>query len=117
MVQKKFGSRSILRKFFMLGCISLSCTVFTSCRTSKVTYVDPGSNDGITTVQSIDIHDWNSAAEKNINSLLESGVLGSVDGTKKIIMISHVRNNTTEHIDTDLLVKKIRVALIEVARC
>ena len=85
--------------------------VLTSCRTAKVTYVDPESNDGITTVGSIDIHDWGTAAEKNINSLLGSGVLGSGDGSKKVIMISHVRNNTTEHIDTDLLVKKIRIAL------
>ena len=83
----------------------------TGCRTSRVTYVDPESNEGITTIRTIDIHDWNAAAEKNINSLLESGVLGGDGIEKKVIMISHIRNNTTEHIDTDLLAKKIRIAL------
>ena len=81
------------------------------CRTSRVTYVDPESNEGITTIRNIDIHDWNSAAEKNINSLLQSGVLGNDINKKKVIMVSHIRNNTTEHIDTDLLTKKIRIAL------
>ena len=103
--------KTYLTKTFTLFQIILVLIVLTSCRTAKVTYVDPASNEGITTVRSIDIHDWNSAAEKNISSLLESGVLDSADGKKKVIMVSHVRNNTTEHIDTDLLVKKIRVAL------
>ena len=89
----------------------LSAIATTSCRTGKVTYVDPSSNDGITTVKSIDFHDWNSAAEQNINSLLASGVLNVDAGKKKVIMISNVRNNTREHIDTDLLTKKIRIAL------
>jgi len=100
-----------LTKISTCVCITLICMALTNCRTAKVTYVDPESNEGITTVGSIDIHDWGAAAEKNINSLLGSGVLGSGDGDKKVIMISHVRNNTTEHIDTDLLVKKIRIAL------
>ncbi len=80
------------------------------CQTGKVTYVEPGTNDGITTISTIDIHDWGAAAEKMINSLFSTGIL-SRSHEKSIIMISLISNNTTEHIDTDLLSKKIRIAL------
>lgn len=98
-------------KAFITFTIILVSLGMMGCRTSKVTYVDPESNEGITTIRTIDIHDWNAAAEKNINSLLESGVLGGNVSKKEVIMVSHIRNNTTEHIDTDLLAKKIRIAL------
>ena len=90
--------------------VLIFCLLCFGCRTGKVTYVDPESNDGITTVGTIDFHDWNAAAEQSINSLLASGVFGAPE-QKKIVMISHITNNTTEHIDTDLLAKKIRIAL------
>ena len=99
------------KKCFPLILFFILALILSGCRTGKVTYVDPESNEGITTIRTIDFHDWNAAAEKNINSLLASGVLDSPSEEKKIIMISHVRNETSEHIDTDLLTKKIRIAL------
>lgn len=79
--------------------------------TSKVVYVDPAGNDGIVTVGSIDFQDWGMAAEKAINSLLASGVLDRSAKKPAVIMVSTIRNDTLEHVDTDLLAKKIRVAL------
>ena len=44
-------------------------------------------------------------------SLLLSGAIQSVAGKPKVLMIGRIKNNTTQHIDTDSLMKKIRVAL------
>lgn len=75
-------------------------------------YVEPNSNDGVVSVGEINIQDWGMSAEKMINSLLSSGVLG--DGhPQKVMTISKIRNSTQQHIDTDLLTKKIRVALMK----
>ena len=41
----------------------------------------------------------------------KSPALESVDGRRMVIMIGEIKNATLEYIDTDLLVKKIRVAL------
>ncbi len=92
-------------------CLMVMSLALQGCQTGKVTYVDPEGNEGITTIGTIDVHDWGAAAEQVIQSLLSSGTLTSNDSGKNIIMISHVRNSTSEHIDTDLLTKKIRVAL------
>ena len=78
---------------------------------STATYVEPGSGRGIVSVDQINTQDWINAAEKLTNSLLQSGVLNRDDGEPFVLMIGRVRNNTTEHIDTDSLVKKIRIAL------
>jgi penicillin-binding protein activator len=84
---------------------------FVGCQT-PAKYVEPNSNDGIVSVGEINIQDWGMSAEKMINSLLSSGVLG--DGhPQKVMTVSRVRNSTQQHIDTDLLTKKIRVALMK----
>lgn len=88
----------------------ISAALLSGCA-STATYVEPGSGRGIVSVDQINTQDWINAAEKLTNSLLQSGVLNRDDGEPFVLMIGRVRNNTTEHIDTDGLVKKIRVAL------
>ncbi len=83
------------------------------CCCGKVEYVDPNSNEGLTTVQGIDFQDWGNAATQMTNALLASGTLDRTDGRKNVIMVSKIENKTHEHIDTDLLLKKIRIALNE----
>ena len=78
---------------------------------SPARYVDPGSGQGVTTVGQINTQDWGQSAEKMIFSLLKSPSLESTDGRRMVIMIGEIKNATLEYIDTDLLVKKIRVAL------
>ena len=96
-----------------LLCAGLGLAVLASGCASKVTYVDPSSNEGIATVGNVDTQDWGKAATDAINSLLKTDVLDRTDGRRSVIMISTIKNGTNEHIDTDLLTKKIRVALNE----
>ena len=98
------------RYISLIGIIS---TVFflTACGTSPVR-IDATGNEGLVTVDEVDFKDWQIAAEKGINSLLESGVLNRSDGRKTILMISTVKNATTQHINTRILTDKIRQALL-----
>ena len=47
------------------------------------------------------------------SDLLASGVLDRVKNPPAILAISRIINNTGQQIDTDLLIKKIRVALLQ----
>ena len=79
------------------------------CATAK--YIDHDGRDSIVNVGQINTQDWIRAADELTQSLLLSGTLGSVAGKTKVLMIGRIKNNTSQHIDTDSLMKKIRVAL------
>ena len=79
------------------------------CASAK--YIDEGGDDSIVNVGQINTQDWIHAADQLTQSLLLSGAIQSVAGKPKILMIGRIKNNTSTHIDTDSLMKKIRVAL------
>jgi len=83
----------------------------TGCQYDSVR-IDPASNAGLTTVDDINFKDWQIAAEKGVNSLLQSGVLRRPDGRKTIVMVSTVKNSTAQHINTNILTDKIRQAIL-----
>ncbi len=99
-------------KIISLLSISLSLIILTGCGGTQTRRIDATSNEGLVTTDDINFKDWQIAAEKGINSLLESGVLNRADGRKMILMISTVKNSTNEHIDTRILTDKIRYALL-----
>ena len=68
-------------------------------------------HDSIVNVGQINTQDWIRAADELTQSLLLSGAINSVAGKPKVMMIGRIKNNTNQHIDTDSLMKKIRVAL------
>jgi len=87
------------------------------CASSQATYVDPASTRTLSNVGEINVQDWNMASESMINSLITKHIhSGSVKGSgpdgRAVLAISRIVNNTSIQIDTDMLVKKIRVALL-----
>lgn len=70
------------------------------------------ANDRAPTVMGLDYRDFEEAASGMIESLLASGALNHPDGARYVVAISNVTNDTMQRIDTDQLVKKIRVALL-----
>jgi len=83
---------------------------------SGTRHVESGGSRTVLNVGKINIQDWNMAAESMINSLndkfVNAGKLqSSTTGAPAILAISKIVNNTGQQIDTDLLVKKIRIAL------
>ncbi len=79
------------------------------CATAK--YIDHDGRDSIVNVGQINTQDWIRAADELTQSLLLSGAINSVADKPKVMMIGRIKNNTNQHIDTDSLMKKIRVAL------
>ncbi len=70
-------------------------------------------NDEAPTVMGLDYRDFEEAAAALVQSILESGVVVQPDGSRYVLVISRITNDTMLHIDTDQLVKKIRVALLK----
>lgn len=99
----------------LLKPIALSLAVlagFTGCNSgSKARYVDSQGPRTVVAVDEINIQDWESAANQLIDSLLASGVMERSPQQPAILAVSRIINDTRRHVDTDLLTKKIRVAL------
>jgi len=83
--------------------------IFGGCSTHTRYVESTGPRTIVTT--DINIQDFSYAAEDMIKSLLASGALDKTQIQPAMLAISRIVNNTTQQIDTDLLIKKIRVAL------
>ena len=97
--------------FSAVAAMVVGLAVMSGCQQKKATYVDSSGPDTIVTVKEIDVQDWNRAAEEMVTSLLTSGRINATSQQPAVMAISRIVNNTSEQIDTDLLTKKIRVAL------
>jgi penicillin-binding protein activator len=60
----------------------------------------------------LDARDFSAAAQAATAKLLSSGALDNPRGGRYVVAISTVTNDTMQRIDTDQLVKKIRVAIL-----
>jgi uncharacterized protein (TIGR02722 family) len=88
--------------FFVIGCAS-----------DNAHYVETGGRENITTVGEINIQDYIQAANSAVQDLLASGALDKVSNPPAVLAMSRIVNDTGQQIDTDLLTKKIRVALLQ----
>lgn len=98
-----------------LLCLGLAPVLLGGCATESAHVIDSNGPRTITTVGNINIQDYANAADTMVNSLVDSvinaGKLQAPAGQPSMLAISRIVNNTSQHIDTDMLVKKIRVAL------
>jgi hypothetical protein len=92
--------------------------LFAGCATQETKHVDADSSRTVLSTGKINQQDWNMAAEDLITKMRkefidEPGKLQSVDGPGKpsVLAISRIINSTGMQIDTDILVKRIRIAL------
>ena len=88
---------------------------------SPTTYVDPAGSRLVANVGQINIQDFANAADSMVNSLIDNlinqGKLQSaVPSEPALLAISRISNNTSQQLETDLLVKKIRVALLRTGK-
>jgi len=78
-------------------------------------YVDPGNDQGAVSMQ-LDYRDFNKAADKAVASMLASGAVDNPAGGRYVLVVSRIVNDTMQRLDTDQLVKKIRVQLLRSGR-
>ncbi|KAB7624116.1 penicillin-binding protein activator LpoB [Alkalilimnicola sp. S0819] len=78
---------------------------------STVEVVDTRADNGPGTM-GIDYRDFDNAAATAVQEMLDSGAVDHPRGGRYVLAISRMTNDTMQRIDTDQLVKKIRVALL-----
>jgi uncharacterized protein (TIGR02722 family) len=71
------------------------------------------NNDKGKAVMGLDYRDFQQAASEAISSMLQSGAVNKPGGGRYVLAISRIVNDTMQRIDTDQLVKKIRVDLLQ----
>jgi len=71
------------------------------------------NNDKGQAVMDLDYRDFQKAASEAIRSMLQSGALNKRGGGRYVLAISRIINDTMQRIDTDQLIKKIRVELLQ----
>lgn len=95
------------------------------CATAPVRHVDSDSSRTVLSMGKINQQDWNMAAEDLIKKMqdefINSGKLQSADGPGKpsVMAISRIVDGTgitSPHIDQDMLVKRIRIALLQTGK-
>jgi uncharacterized protein (TIGR02722 family) len=64
----------------------------------------------------LDLRDFTAAASSAVQSMLASPALVKPTGGRYVLAISNVTNETMQRIDTDLLIKQIRVDLLNSGR-
>lgn len=84
---------------FLYGCNSTAVKVNTD-------------KDEAPTVIGLGYRDFDEAASELIGSLLNSRALVHPDEQRYVVVISKIKNDTMQRIDTDQLIKKMRIALL-----
>ncbi|XKM13692.1 penicillin-binding protein activator LpoB [Orbaceae bacterium ac157xtp] len=90
---------------FLLGTLLIGCA-------SDVEYVTQ-DNEKEAVSLGLDSQDFEHAAQESLNSLLISNALNKPGGGRYVVAIGKVVNDTTLRIDTDMLIKKIRMGMLQ----
>lgn len=64
-------------------------------------------------VMGVDYRDFQKAASEAVSSMLQSGAVDKKGGGRYVMVISRIVNDTMQRIDTDQLIKKIRIELLQ----
>jgi len=88
---------------------------FTGCGTNAH-YVQTGDKEQIISTGQINIQDYSTAASLAVQKLLGTSAIDKVANPPALIEISRIINNTSQQVDTDLLTKKISIALLQSGR-
>jgi hypothetical protein len=100
-----------MKKQLVLSLALVSGAAFISGCASDAHYVETGGRENIVNVGRINIQDYIQAADTLVQDLKGSGVLTKVANPPAVLAISRIVNNTSQQLDTDILIKKIRVSL------
>ena len=100
---------------FISAASSLAIALMTGCGTDAH-YVNSSGSHLVTTVGDINIQDFANAAgamvqSLNDNYISQNKLRSGVAGEPALLAISRIQNETGRQFDTDLLVKKISIAL------
>ncbi|EDP8232928.1 penicillin-binding protein activator LpoB [Campylobacter jejuni] len=102
-----------MKKTKILGTALIGALLFSGC--AQIAYTDGKASQikkGDALILGLDRQDFESAAETMINSMLSDPAFANIKpGTRKVIAIGRVVNDTPQRIDTEKLTAKITSAL------
>lgn len=98
-----------------LAILSAVVILSTGCSTVAVRNIDT-HNDKEVAVKGLSSVDFNNVANKMVDSMLRSGAISKPGGGRYVLVIGDIINDTMQRIDTNQLVKKIRVALSQTGK-
>lgn len=78
----------------------------------RTVIVDRETDDADPTL-ALEYRDFEHAAMEAVESLLGSGQLDHPEGRRYVMAVSRVTNDTMQRIDTDQLIRKVRIALLQ----
>jgi uncharacterized protein (TIGR02722 family) len=90
----------------LITCIIIGLTACTPTENIDI------NNDSGGAVMGLDYRDFNKASSEAVASMLSSGAVNKPGGGRYVLAISRITNDTMQRIDTDQLVKKIRIDLL-----
>jgi uncharacterized protein (TIGR02722 family) len=90
--------------------------LLTGCETPTETRTVDAKGPDVINTSAINSQDWANAADQLLNSLLSSEALNNAPRKPAILAVDRIINNTSLMVDTDLLIKKIRVGLTQTGK-
>jgi uncharacterized protein (TIGR02722 family) len=101
----------------LTGVLALGAMLaLTGCETVPETRTIDAKGPEAVNTAAINSQDWANAADQLVASLLSSSALDNAPRTPAVLAVDRVINNTQLMVDTDLLIKKIRVALTQTGK-
>ncbi|MCX8501537.1 MAG: penicillin-binding protein activator LpoB [Alphaproteobacteria bacterium] len=98
-----------MKKLLVWSILLVSAVGLSGCA-PKTQLID--KTDKIGPTLSLDAEDFTTAAAEAVQKMIASGAVAKPGGGRFVLAISRVINDTQQRFDTDLLVKKIRVELL-----
>ena len=96
---------------FLTLLVLISALALTGC-SQRTVIVDRETDDADPTLE-LEYRDFEHAAMEAVESMLKSGQLDHPEGARYVMAVSRVTNDTMQRIDTDQLVRKIRIELLQ----
>lgn len=101
-------------KVLTLSVVTAATMMFTGCVSSAPQYVgSPSGPKSAPMTMGIDRQDFEKAATEAVDGLLQGGALNKPGGGRYVVAMGRLINDTTQRIDTDMLTKKIRIAMLQ----
>lgn len=94
-----------------LQALLLVALVLAGCASTGVEMVDQDVDAGAAVV-GLDYRDFEASAAAAVESMISSGRVSNPSGGRYVLMVSRITNDTMQRIDTDQLVRKIRIDLL-----
>lgn len=96
---------------FSQGVSIAALTVFFAGCATDAHYIDPDGNETVVSLNTVDIQDFSIAAKSLVTQMIERDVF---TGEKKPrLMLSRVKNDTTQNFDVSLLTDKVQQLILE----